>query len=1313
MPDDALGDDLVIDEAFVDKVKKRDGRWLNFDDLSDDETEKLRDEHVITFIENHCKADEVKIIYLNGCVGITDATLAHIAIKCTQLETLYVPGCDQITNDGIQAIVEKIGNNLRQLSYDNCNRCSNAALQAIVQHCCNLEELYASNTGIAQMPDSIGQKLPKLYVLDLQDNNIKRLPPSITLLRNDTLEEFRISGNPLEDTPADIAEKGIDAICEHLKRADLIRNQGFAHKHRTGGLNDAPAQGPDRLGYRKYGKAISGVARQAEQPNKSVCGAYFGGWGTGKSTLEELRREEQRAWTKQRLAEILQELKDKRKKKEERGLKEWQQWWRMRKLRNWISELFSKSVQFLCDIVGRFLCNCCDPSLKTECVAAFIAFPLFWPISICLLTIGGFWCIKKEGQDIFEDLANENTPLVENKQTRKDKKSPQWEEVLTILLGSASSLHSQKSFYERTFVEKLQFLLLSCALQPLMKIILLPFRWFGKILHFLAHLWKKEDFEYHEDLPEYIYVDFNAWVYQGTDLLWASLLETMWEKIEAKHGKYSVRLHRASIELSGELDDDDLKTRQGKREAAIFFLKLKAFLFLSLALFATIYLWVVGIPFNFWGLDDIYNKIILQVTATSPLMATLYTFVSKVLPELRNSRGAQIMREVQSFEKYSRADFTKNTGFMGRVKKEMGYMFDYLKTQRIRDEKHQILRGVRLVIFVDDLDRCQAKTIMAVLEAVVLLLVDAPVTIFIAIESRVVVASIEEHMGPKFKDEGLDGYKFLEKIVNIPFCIPDLNRQCKDNYLTKIFVSDELKPKKVWELLHFLLNEASMPAIRELVKKNGIQLFEKDKMVESLLNVMENMMLEGIIVHDEKTGSMIRGPAEVRKEVRMKLAAEEALGDQLEEEFVAFISSGIQEVLKEHDMEKKTVQSPRNPSPANESQSNVEDPLDDANSNASDSPASRKSNVDPLHDANFNISGSSASKQKQGTPQDVPPRSSTAETGSISDAVEKRIDDLSSSGAVPTKFSQMHQPLMDALETSWFNKYSDHLIGQPRKIKRIINSYMISRSVIEDLKPQTDNSNVFQEKLLKLIILLEQWPYRMAWMLIIVENLQKENRIIQNHKNNKRRQDYLKSQSLMKILHEVDSNRENNGTSLHILDCLDYPLLEVYHLLVQGLMHSPNDAHIQLQRDADPQLFEMLLSEPSESEPSESEPSAILTMKDLRLEGEEGTPPGDTSLRPFAFNIQRHMTEKVQNYYDSCKVHVHRGSGGNGTTFGAFEKKSNYFYREHDAAPGSAQAQTQDQTLYSLFHQSLQSSAKDEDKELSEAIKNGRIPTDK
>ena len=125
------------------------------------------------------------------------------------------------------------------------------------------------------------------------------------------------------------------------------------------------------------------------------------------------------------------------------------------------------------------------------------------------------------------------------------------------------------------------------------------------------------------------------------------------------------------------------------------------------------------------------------------------------------------------------------------------------------------------------------------------------------------------------------------------------------------------------------------------------------------------------------------------------------------------------------------------------------------------------------------------------------------------------------------------------------------------------------------------------------------------------------------------------------------------------------------------------------------QLLEMLLSKPS----AEAEPSATLKMKDLAIDGGEGSPTD--ALRPFACNIHRDLTDKAQKSYGSCKVHVHSNPGGN-ATFGSFEKKSKYFNREHDR--GSALAQAQDQKLYSRFHESLKSSDKDKDKNLLKAI---------
>lgn len=212
MGNDFSGGDLVIDEALIDKVKKEDtivplpsssfldddgkSLGLDFSYLYDD-IKKLRDEHVISIIDNYCNADAITHIILNHCRGITDATLKHIATKCKRLEVLYVKNCVKITDRGIKAIVEKIGNNLKVLVYGFCNRCTNASLQSVVQNCPNLEQLFANNIGITKIPETIGHNLSKLTVLGLSNNGIKTIPPSIALL-SDKLY-FNVACNPLQD----------------------------------------------------------------------------------------------------------------------------------------------------------------------------------------------------------------------------------------------------------------------------------------------------------------------------------------------------------------------------------------------------------------------------------------------------------------------------------------------------------------------------------------------------------------------------------------------------------------------------------------------------------------------------------------------------------------------------------------------------------------------------------------------------------------------------------------------------------------------------------------------------------------------------------------------------------------------------------------------------------------------------------------------------------------------------------------------------------------------------------------------------------
>ena len=63
---------------------------------------------------------------------------------------------------------------------------------------------------------------------------------------------------------------------------------------------------------------------------------------------------------------------------------------------------------------------------------------------------------------------------------------------------------------------------------------------------------------------------------------------------------------------------------------------------------------------------------------------------------------------------------------------------------------------------------------MEVLQSLVLLTEGTPFIIFLAIDQRVVVTAIENSGEGLYNDAGVNGHENLDKIVQIPFVIPQL-----------------------------------------------------------------------------------------------------------------------------------------------------------------------------------------------------------------------------------------------------------------------------------------------------------------------------------------------------------------------------------------------------------------------------------------------------------------------------------------------------------------------------------------------------------
>jgi hypothetical protein len=222
-------DDSILTDDLLKRIISEDGRKVDFfGGLDYDDLKKVKDHHVMDVLMNpHVNADLVTYISLSNCSGITNDTLIQISNMCPHLEKLYVNSCD-ITDDGIVALAEKCGQQLKRLYYSGCKKCTDAALKSIVNNCRKLEYLYARDCGISTIPENIGYQLRNLKQLYLSNNKITKIPPSLNLLKETLKYNFDISGNLLQGPPIEIADQGFKAIERYFeeiqKKGSTISN---------------------------------------------------------------------------------------------------------------------------------------------------------------------------------------------------------------------------------------------------------------------------------------------------------------------------------------------------------------------------------------------------------------------------------------------------------------------------------------------------------------------------------------------------------------------------------------------------------------------------------------------------------------------------------------------------------------------------------------------------------------------------------------------------------------------------------------------------------------------------------------------------------------------------------------------------------------------------------------------------------------------------------------------------------------------------------------------------------------------------------
>jgi hypothetical protein len=234
----------------------------------------------------------------------------------------------------------------------------------------------------------------------------------------------------------------------------------------------------------------------------------------------------------------------------------------------------------------------------------------------------------------------------------------------------------------------------------------------------------------------FVVIDFNPWNFESDDTIWASILMSIHDALENKFGKFNLKLLRIR------------KTLFPTTWSFIFFL-LKIFIPITILLILYIY--------------DYYSNKISSIILTLTLAISSLFFLKDGLVLIKNlfSSVSDVI-----YSKISKPDWKNKLGFMNEIKQEF---FDFINPA-IKEY------NCRLILLIDDLDKCSIEKIYLVIKALSLLKYsDCPLYIFLSYDSVKINDAIKSYYKIKHLTTAYEGKHLLDKLITIPFCLPEKN----------------------------------------------------------------------------------------------------------------------------------------------------------------------------------------------------------------------------------------------------------------------------------------------------------------------------------------------------------------------------------------------------------------------------------------------------------------------------------------------------------------------------------------------------------
>ncbi|XP_060113761.1 NTPase KAP family P-loop domain-containing protein 1-like [Heteronotia binoei] len=259
---------------------------------------------------------------------------------------------------------------------------------------------------------------------------------------------------------------------------------------------------------------------------------------------------------------------------------------------------------------------------------------------------------------------------------------------------------------------------------------------------------------------QYIFISFDAWEYVGCDRTWAGLVMTLLDVIEKKD-KILFSVVRAFGGESFKEDKPSGNKWAFKSWTKIFF---KSFLggVIGLALRTVL---LRGLAENeLWKRVGYTTVLVSAVVSAVPFLAVAKNFLFTM--------KRKIQKDMKS------KDLSAQLGFMHKVKEEVKTTVSFLNFLELKED-----RKIRVVLKITSLDFCTPDKVVAVLDAVNVLLCepDAPFISILVADPSILVECIEQS-----RNTCKNGYLYLDRIVSLPFSLPPMSREARSQLLDEI-----------------------------------------------------------------------------------------------------------------------------------------------------------------------------------------------------------------------------------------------------------------------------------------------------------------------------------------------------------------------------------------------------------------------------------------------------------------------------------------------------------------------------------------------